>query len=72
MLVIEASAPAGTTIEKAIEEALELSKKMNVMVKLDLNDIPLTIVHGLPELDGNFTKEVAYFRDRYDEAAKAK
>lgn len=41
MLIIKAEAPAGLTIEQAVEEALDLAYRTGCMVKMELNDIPM-------------------------------
>lgn len=71
MLIIEASGPAGDTIEQAIRDALAFSRAHGVMVRLNLNDVPVTVVAGLPGHD-DVDVAVGYFRGIYDEGRKAR
>ena len=41
MLAIKAECPAGLTIEQAVEEALDLSNRLECMIQMEINDIPM-------------------------------
>lgn len=48
MLIINADFPSGMTIDEAIRESVDFSERMGCMVRVSINDVPMTIVSGLP------------------------
>ena len=68
MLIIEAEIPAGPTIEEAIRECVIFAKNNNVMVRTEINDIPMLILFGsvfgstIEECTDTFLKEYEYLQ----------
>lgn len=72
MVILNATFPAGMTIDEAIGEALdlseELSKKVNVMLECDMNDVKVGIVAGLLPRE----KAIKYYSEQYQDLLSMK
>ena len=72
MVILNATFPAGMTIDEAIGEALdlseELSKKVPVMLNCDMNDVKIGIVAGLLPRE----KAIEYYSQQYQDLLSTK
>ena len=70
MLIIHAEAVAGQTIEECVWDCIAMSKRLDCMIEIDINDIPMIISDS--ELYGHTEEErvktfVKQYHDRFKE-----